>query len=237
MRRLAATVRRDVILQNRYRFYAVSLLMVVFWGGLLSLILKAGAVNEALVVPAFILSNLIVTTFYFMAGMVLLEKAEGMLAALVVTPLRDLEYFTSKIVTLSGLGLVESLLIILLLFGLPDRMLPLIVGTLFLGALFVLAGFISIVRYDTINEWILPSAVVVTVLCLPLLSHFGFTESALARIHPLEPALVLMRGAYERIASWEIAYGVVGAAAWTVIGVVWARRQFQRFVVRSAGGR
>ncbi len=237
MRRLAATLRRDVILQHRYRFYAVSLLMVVFWGGILSLALRTGQADEALVVPAFMLANLIVTTFYFMAAMVLLERAEGMLAVLVVTPLRDVEYFTSKMVSLGALGLAESLFIVLILFGWPPRMLPLVLGTLALGALYVLAGFISIVRYDSINEWIMPSAVVVAVFCLPLLPHFGSIGSEAVWLHPFEPPMVLLRSAYERVETWEVAYGLVGSTAWMALGLIWARRRFQQFVVRSAGGR
>ncbi|MEX2401215.1 MAG: hypothetical protein WD423_10615 [Rhodothermales bacterium] len=234
MRRLAATLRRDVILQNRYRFYAVSLLMVLVWGGLLKFVLRTGWVDDDVVVPAFVLVNLIVTTFYFMGALVLLERSEGMLAALVVTPLRDLEYLTSKIVTLSMLGLVESLLIVILLFGLPSHLLVLITGTLFLGALYVLAGFISVVGHDSINEWIMPSAVTVAVLILPLVAHFGMVGEGVTWLHPLEPAMVLLRAAYSGSSVPDVAYGIGGSIVWTGLGLVWARRRFKWFAVRSA---
>lgn len=238
MTRLLATLRRDVTLQVRYGLYAVSVFIVLVWGVLLSLLPGAARIDAAVVVPAFLASNLLATTFYFMAGLVLLEKDEGTLSALVATPLRDSEYLLSKLITLTGLAVAENLLVVALLFGKGFRWDLLIAGAALLAALYVLAGFLAVVRYDSINEWLFPSAMVVVALLIPLLPHFGLTRYGFY-LHPATPAFRLLSAACDPaapVAGWEIAYGLLGSLFWLGMGFAWARRSFDRFIVRSAGG-
>jgi hypothetical protein len=46
----------------------------------------------------------------------------------------------------------------------------------------------------------------------------------------------LIRAAFFPVASWEIVYGVVGAALWLALSYTWARQAFARFIIRTAGG-
>ena len=71
MRRFLASLRRDVLLQVRYKLVAVSLFMVAFWSGLLVLVPEAYRPDPTLLVPAFVVINLLTTTFYFICGLVL----------------------------------------------------------------------------------------------------------------------------------------------------------------------
>ena len=117
MRRFLASLRRDVLLQVRYKLVAVSLFMVAFWSGLLALVPEAFRPEPTLFVPAFVVINLLTTTFYFICGLVLFEKGEAVLSALVTTPLRDREYLLSKVVSLTLLACFETLGIVVLFFG------------------------------------------------------------------------------------------------------------------------
>jgi fluoroquinolone transport system permease protein len=235
MKRFFATLRLDVQLQYRYRIYAVSGFMILVWGVLLSLFPQTARLYAATLVPAFLVFNLIVTTFYFMAALILLEKDEGMLTVLVTTPLRDLEYLGSKVLTLTFVALAESLLIVVLLFGTEFHWLPLLSGTTLLGALYVCVGFITVVRYDAINAWLIPSMVVVTILVLPLLAHFGMTSPLWFYLHPCWPALRLMEAAYAPVTTGQMACVAGAAVFWPAVSLIWARQWFRRFVVRTAG--
>lgn len=235
MRRLLATIRRDVVLQVRYRLYAVSVFVVVVWGVLLGLLPVATRTDAAVVVPTFVVFNLIVTTFYFVGALVLLEKDEGMLSTIVTTPLRDAEYLLSKTITLTALAIAETLLVVLLLFGVNFRWELLVAGTALLGALFVLAGFVAVARQDSLNGWLLPSVPVVLFLMLPLLAHFGLVDRRLFRLHPAAPGLALLQAACAPASPGEIAWGVLGSLAWLGLGFAWARRRFDRFIVGTAG--
>jgi fluoroquinolone transport system permease protein len=235
MRRWFSSLRWDVVVQFRNGFYLVSGLFTAIWLGLLSLLPKDGSIDLGLLIPAFMVMNLLITTFYYVGALVLLEKNEGTLTALVVTPLRDLEYLAAKIVSLTGLAVVESLVIVGLVFGLRFNILPLLAGAAVLGAFYTLIGFVAIARYQSINEYLMPSALVVLLLMLPLVDYLGLWRSALFAVHPLQPLLVIMRGSFVSLAGWEIGYGIGGALLWLAVGLLWARRVYARFVVGSGG--
>jgi len=243
--RLLATVWRDVIVQFRNGFYLVSAFFIAIWLGLLSLLPPDVTLDAARIVPAFLLLNLLITTFYFVGALVLLEKAEGTLAGVSVTPLRNVEYLLAKIISLVLLATAESLLILAPVVGLAFAPLPLLAGVMLLGGLYTLLGFIAIVRYDSINEYLLPSVVWVVLLMLPLLDLVDIWPGVWWYAHPVQPALVLIRLAFaDAFASnmqlaqqWpRLAYGVVGAFIGCGVSFFWARRVFYRFVTRTAGG-
>ena len=185
--------------------------------------------------PAFFVINLYVTTFYFISGLVLFEKSEGIPTMLATTPLRDVEYLLSKVVSLTLLALVESLLIVLAVLGAGGEWVPLLSGAFLLGALFR-AGWIYRGCSVRLDQFILDSVVLyVTALLLPLLPHFGLADRTIFYLHPAEPALALMRAAYMPKGVWEMVYAVAAALGWVGIGFIVARRRFYRFVVCEAG--
>lgn len=234
MTRLLATLRREVRLQARYNLYAVSVFVVLVWGAVLTALPDTARPSAGLIVPAFLVANLIITTFYFMGALVLLERDEGMLVALVTTPLRETEYLLSKVVTLTSLALAESLLLVAIFFGLPPDVLWLLMGSAALGGIYTFVGFTTVVRYDSVNAWLMPSAVFVTLLSLPLLHHFGVTGRLFFYLHPVEPPRVLMQMAYAPASAWDLAYGCIGSLAWLGVAFAWAKHCFHRFAVRTA---
>jgi fluoroquinolone transport system permease protein len=113
MKRLLAALGCDARLQFRNGFYyAAALVAGVMAVGLGQLGRWLPGINLGWLAPGFIVSNMLLGTFYFMGGLVLLEKGEGTLEAQVVTPLRSREYLASKVITLAGLALVENLVIV-----------------------------------------------------------------------------------------------------------------------------
>jgi fluoroquinolone transport system permease protein len=235
MKRLVATLRWDVVLQFRNGFYYVSAFFILIWVALWRQLPNAHTLDYALIVPGLVVLNLLITTFYFVGALVLLEKAEDTLTGLVVTPLHAGEYLAARVLSLSLLATLETVLIVLLIYGLDFQVLPLLAGMLLLSGFYTLMGFVAIARYDSINEYILPSGIIVFGLVLPLADHVGWWRSPIFYLHPIQPALVLLRAAFEPMAPWRIAYGLLGALLWLGISAVWAYRTFDRFVVRAAG--
>ncbi len=234
MTRLLSTFRCDVTIQFRSGFYYASAFFVVVWAALLSLPEK-GAVDFGLLIPAFMLLNLAVMAFYFMGALVLLEKSQGTLAGLVVTPLRKEEYLLSKIGSLALMGLIENLVLTALVNGLDFNLPLFVVGLLLLAAFCVLLGFIAIARYDSINEFLLPSVVMVSALMLPLIDYLGLWHSPLFYLHPAYPPLLLMRAAFGSGDMWQLLYGLMGSLFWAMMAFVLAKRMFNHFIVRSVG--
>ena len=88
MSRLISTVRWDLRIQFRQGLYYAALFVIALWALVLS---QLSETLVTLFLPYIIFFDLSVFGFYFMAGILFLEKGEGVLQALVVTPLRKRE--------------------------------------------------------------------------------------------------------------------------------------------------
>ena len=234
MSRLVATLACDVRLQYRNGFYwAVAFLLAI----LLVVISQVPSLDWAPLLPPLVLGNLSMATFFFMAGLILLEKEEGTLEAQIVTPLTVGDYLTSKLVTLTGLSIVEHLFIVLIAVGFDFSPLPLVVGVVLASALYCLAGFVAVVRYDSINELLFPSIVWMTLFALPILHYAGLWTTGLIYLHPFQAPLVILKGAFFPLQAWEWLYGLGYSAFWIWLAFLWSRSAFQRFVIAAAGAR
>lgn len=234
MRRFLSTLRWDIVRQFREGFYYVS----AFVAFLMAILLRQlGKVDWALWWPAVLLENLVMNAFYFMAGMVLLEKSEGTLEAQIVTPLRTGEYLASKVLSLFVLSALESLALVVAVSGADFNWLWMLTGIAFMVAIYALYGFFVVARYDTIAEFILPSALWTMGFSVPLLSYFDLWQHWSLYLHPLQAALILIQAAYTPLPAWQVVYGVLYASLWVGVGYWVSRRAFHRFVITKEGVR
>jgi fluoroquinolone transport system permease protein len=210
VRRFAASVAVDVRLQYRNGFYAATAVVVA-----VSILLLRWLPAEAsrLVLPAVIVTNVLTNTFYFVSGLLLLERIEGSFTARAVTPLRPGEYLASKLVTLTALSLVESLLIAVASFGMEARPAAVAAGVVSCAVLFCLAGVAVVARYDSVNEFLMPSVVYAALLTLPLLGVFGIGSPAWYLLHPVQGPLSLMQPDAQHGAS-SVAYAIAYPLPW-----------------------
>ena len=116
-----------------------------------------------------VLNSLVINSFFFVGALVLLEKGEGTLEAQGVTPLCTSEYLASEVITLTLLALLQNVIVVGLVAHVTSGMLQLIAGTALASTFYVLLGFVAVTRYNSINEYLLPSFLYVAVLLLPLL--------------------------------------------------------------------
>lgn len=234
MKRLLSIARWDVRLQFRNGFYFVSAITATFFVILLK---QVSGVDLGYWWPAIITANLTINAFYFMAGIVLLEKGEGTMEAQIVTPLRPWEILASKVLTLGLLSLFETLLIIVFVQGMHFNWVLLVTGIVLYIALLSLYGFIVVARYDSISEFLLPSVIWTLGFSLPLLYYFDIWRSWVMFLHPLQAILILIRSAFTTLPTWQVVYGIGYALLWSVIAMAASLRAFHRFVVVKEGVR
>lgn len=232
MRRLLSTILWDTQLQFRQGFYYAGAFVAVIW-----IVLFTQVPSQSLLVwiPPFIFLNLIMTTFYFMAGLVLLEKDQLTLESLVVTPLRRGEYLAAKIITLTILALIEGIAIVGFGFGLNIHWGWLLTGLLAAGVLYTLLGFVAVSRYDSINQFLLPSGLVITILTLPMLGYFDLWDTPLFYLIPTQAPLLLLKAAVSPLSGWQMGYALVGSLVWIGASYWLSLRVFERFITRRAG--
>ena len=232
MTRLNATISWDMRLQWRNGFYYAAIAMVVMYLLAFSQIPKD---NLVWLLPLMLMGNMVIGTFYFMGGLVLLEKDEGSLEARVITPLRPAEYIAAKVVTLTALSVLESGLIVLVSYGLHVNWLALLAGVMETAVFLCLAGFIIVVRYDSINEYLLPSILYTTLIGLPLVAYLAGWDHWLLYLHPMQATLTLIEGAWQPLSWWQTAY----ALTYPVLWIAWFSRlslhAFHRFVIMKQG--
>lgn len=228
MNRLVVTIHHDARLQWRNGFYYATAFVTLFW---VLVLLQVGTFDLRWLLPPLVVGNLLIGTFSFIGGLVLLEKGEGSLTAQVVTPLRLSEYLGAKVITLTLLAFIETLVIVVLLAGWRFNVF-LLTGSVFLaGAIYCLAGFIVVLRYTSINEYLLPSAVYMGGLWIPLLTYLARWDHWLLYLHPLRAPLLLVEAAFEPVPAWQVVYGFVYASLWIVGLYVWSKGSFQRWIV------
>ncbi len=232
VKRMLATLVLDLRLQWRNGFYYASAFVLTV---LILLLRWLPNLDWGWVLPVFVLGNMLLNGFYFIGGLVLLEKGEGTLEAQVVTPLRDGEYLASKVLSLALLSTVENGLVMVLLYGPRFALLPALLGIVTASVLYSLAGFVAVARYDSINEYLLPSMGYTLLLFLPLLDYLGIWSSPIFYLHPLQASLTLLTGAFQPLAGWQWLYGVLYAALWIGLMGWLSRRAFARFVVARQG--
>lgn len=231
--RLASTMMLDFKQQVRYGFIVAAAFSVIVMVAMLSQLDTKGS---QLFLPVFILGNLLLGTFYFIAGMVLFEKGEGVLQGLIVTPLRVDEYLGSKVLTLTALAIVENLVIATVIFGTGYNVPLLVAGTILTAIIYVLLGFVVVSRYSSISEYLMPSALITIFLTLPLFDYLKVFETPLMYLHPMQAPLVLLKAAVVPVETWQLAYGVAYSLVLVLAMFVLSKRAFYRHIVNREGG-
>lgn len=241
MNRLLSAMKLDVTVQVRNSLYTIGI-----GAGLLVAIAIAqlGSPEQMwAIVPTLMLLVVGGSTLLYVSGMLVFERDEGTLSANIVAPLRTWEYLGSKLVTLTALATLESLVMIggamlIMRFSaaVPVPNIPLLlVGILAIGVIYTLIGIILIVRYRQITDFLVPMSGIAIALQLPFLHFLGWIEHPLFLIMPTSAPTMLMRGAYIDLAGWEWLYGI-GYTIVLIVGLsLWAYRAFQTHVIMKVG--
>ncbi|MEX2583871.1 MAG: hypothetical protein WD766_11385 [Gemmatimonadota bacterium] len=239
MRALLHSIRWDATLQARNGFYWASAVIVVTVGGLVLAIPVQARADSVSWVPAIVILNLQVTTFFFVAGLILLERDEGSLMALAVSPLTPGRYLGTRTITLTGLALLETFAIIAIAFQTGSRPVLLLGGAVAVAVVSTGFGAAVASRFDSANAMLLPATLADTLLLLPVLPHFGLAPSEPFLAHPLEPAMALMRLAYVDADALDLVYGVGGSILWSMAAFFVGRHAIARMMkdLSARGGR
>ena len=110
MTRLLSTMKTDVMVQVRTNLYTIG----IGAGVLVAIALSQLASPDLLVslVPTLMLLVVGGSTLLYVSAMIIFEKDEGTLWAMIVSPVRPSEYLWSKIITLTALATLEAIIMI-----------------------------------------------------------------------------------------------------------------------------
>lgn len=234
MTRFFSIANWDFRLQFRQGIFYAAVFVTVLWIILLRQLPDTGM---RYLLPAAVYIELSVFGFYFMAGILYLEKGDGVLEALVITPLTTGEYLLSKVATLTLVAVVMSVAVLLGVQATGVDWLIYVVSVMANSWMLIMIGFIIAARYDAINEFLIPSILFMIPAQFPLLDYFDIWRSWLTYIILTQPTMLLMKATFEPLAPWQYVYAFAYVLITNIVVTWWANRTFKHFIIRKEGVR
>jgi fluoroquinolone transport system permease protein len=165
----------------------------------------------------------------FVGAMVLMEKTQGTLSALGVTPLQPASYVAAKTVSLTLVTFASGLTVTWVAtggaFGWPRQLLALGLSS----AVAVLIGLACVARAASMNQLVVTLLWVSTVLYLPLLSHFGVVPRAAAPIFAVIPSYAMLVALASAVDANAVSASIqLAAVLYLTVWVLWGWRRTVR---------
>lgn len=185
----------DIKFQLKQGFYLVYLLITI---GYLILIQQFPLSWQRTIVPLIVFTDPALIGFFFIGGIIMLERVQGIFNYLMITPLTTKEYLISKILSLSIIAVMASTAIAL--YGYDEKVnLLLFIIAVFLTSYFTtLLGTIAAIHCRTINEYFIKMVPYVLFLVLPCIL-FSINRNSWLVIFPNVAAFELLVAAFGRI--------------------------------------
>jgi fluoroquinolone transport system permease protein len=235
--RARAALVQDLRLQWRHGFWLAYAFVC------LSYVLVLGLVGQpwrGLLTMIVLFADPAVLGFFFIGGLMLLERGDGTLPGSFASPLQIDEWLLAKVASLTLLAVLASFAIALPLEPelRPGWLLAAIIPT---SSCFVVIGVVAGTRFSTVNRYLLGGGLATLPLMLPMLEVF-FTPlpSQAGLIFDLLPtgaAFDLLEIGLGRTAPsvWVGARALVVLVIWTALVWVWARAWMRRYVIGVEG--
>ena len=203
--RLIHAVSADMRFQMKQGFYLVYVIITIMYLIILSF-LPPDILSIAL--PLVVFSDPSVLGLFFIGGIILLEKTQGVLMVLVVSPLRTIEYILSKVISLTIISVLAAFAITIFNNYGSINWVLLLLSTILTSGLFTMSGIMINAGCNTVNQYMLKTIPYMLLFILPCFSLIGFPFSYLFTVIPSVAALRLMLGAYMGI-EWYEAIGLI----------------------------
>lgn len=223
MNRLFTLVRYDILFQFRHGFYLAYGFVTLFY----LLFLRAVPENFAQAIFPFILfTDISILGFFFVGGVVLLEKGQNALDAILVTPVTVTEYLLSKVISLSVISTAATLILFLAVskeYSFLPVLLLLVWTNMFL---YTLLGIALVSRVKTVTHYFVLGVPAGMILFLPLLTYFDLIAFPPLYLLPTEPTLEMLNGTFTPA-------GVVVTALWCCAAWRISYGQFDKYIARK----
>jgi fluoroquinolone transport system permease protein len=177
----------------------------------------------------------------FIGALVLFEKSENVLQALVITPMQVDDYILSKITSLTILSIISATIFVALLNIFSDigfNIQYLAISIILTSVMLILLGFILVSRVNSINEYLLAMLVAFLGLLFPPMLHLsGLYENVIFYLWPTQASFALFTGVFNAasLKSWEIAYGIGYQILWIGLLYFLAKKAFYKHIVLKGG--
>ncbi|SDM95685.1 ABC transporter permease [Acetanaerobacterium elongatum] len=231
--RLKNALRSDIQFQFRQGLYLLYILVTAVYIIVLQK-LPGGEVRQYLAALT-IYTDPAIVGFFFIGGIVMLEKQQGVLDCLAVTPLSPAEYLFSKAISFGMLSLFATVVIVFAAVGAEGNLLLLLISVGVSSVCFTFFGFLAAGSCRTVNQYFVRAVPMMLAAILPCFSIIGFPFSWLFRALPSVAGLHLAIGAFRGIDPLNALADMLVLAAWTVLLFFAALRVYDKGVLGGQG--
>lgn len=231
--RFWSLLRHDVRFEVRHGMYTVYAVICSLY--VLMLLSFSPEVRE-IAAPLLVFSDPAALGFFFVGGMVLLERKQDVLSGLFVTPLDPAEYVAAKVASLALISVLAAYAIVIPLYGLAFNGYFLTAGVFLTAVFLTLVSIPFAMRARTLNQYFLTGGAAMLVFTAPLVEYFLESGHLLFYLFPTQASLVLIAGALKPQPPALVLYSHLYLLAWIGAAWWWARREVTRAVHRQTGG-
>ncbi|WP_175073806.1 hypothetical protein [Terribacillus sp. AE2B 122] len=223
---------QDIKFQLRHGFYLAYSIISIFY---IFFLYYLPDKHIELIASLIIFSDPSTLGFFFMGGLLLLEKDQHIFDPLFITPLSLHRYICSKISSLCLLSIVSSLIIKIIVFGIYDHILIMLTGVLLTSLLFSLLGIVIASKSRSLNHFFLLAAIYTTWLFLPILPAVDMVHHWLFYLLPTTGSLLLISGGFNDIENFAFLYSVCILLISITLAYWAAYHTFRKHIVLQIG--
>ncbi len=231
--RLAGMLKQDFRFQFRHGFYYIYAAVTIVYSIILRLIPEAFRPQAA---ADLIFSDTAVLGFFFIGGIVLLERSEQLLESLFISPLRIHEYLLSKIISLGTLAFSCSV-ILLIVSGQNNATLILIIltGSVLSSVIFTAMGIVISAKAKNVNQYFLFSIGFMILFLPAVLDITGIVSSPLFYIFPIRGIadILLKTNGSDKVLTMRPAY--ISMLSWSAVSFYAAGKVLKSSVKKRGG--
>lgn len=227
MKGLLALLRWDLLMQYRYGFWIAGLAVTLTWVAFLR---PLSPEYLQIWLPCLLYVDIGTIGLMFVAGVLFFERGQGVIDALVVTPMSTSAWLASKLLSLTLLTTIVACVLVLLTVGADAAWLWLVPCFALVAALYTVLGFLLAARFGSVSSFLVAFSVIGVVFALPLLDYFDIWRHPILWLNPAHPTLVLIRQPFRPASSAELGAAIVLTGLWLALGFRMSLRAFHRRV-------
>lgn len=221
----------DLKLYHRYKVYYLTILIVFIY----TLILRQMPSQFSNTVGTMLIFfDPSLVGFMFLGALILFERNDGSLNALMSTPASLDSYMWAKVITMSLIALTSGLSIAILAFGFSTRYVFIAIGVLLTSLVYSLLGFAAVSRYKSLDGYFTMVILVMVISLLPFLDFFELFETNLLYVIPSYSSIELIHSGFVEPTLEKIVLNSGYLILWIGIAFYLAKKMFYRHIVMEA---
>ena len=231
MKTILRLIKWDLTLQVRYNILTIAVVISALY---ILLFKSLPGENLDPLLILLILSDPAMFGVMFIGVLVLYEKDNNTLDALIVTPLKSSQYLWSKAISLTLIAVPIALAIAIFGHGFNLNYFYYITGLVLSSIMFVFIGFIIVSKSNGFNQYIIKFAFCTLPISIPVIGIFDLYQSNIYYLIPSQATILLLKaGLNHSIANWQILYSLLYLIIWLLFSFFFAIKAYNKNLTKG----